>query len=167
MSKRFIISIIICSALFLVGQLYSQEKIDMQAEEKAIKEVIHNEFKLLRARNWDEFIATWAHKPNTAWIGVSKDGHIFEVVGWENLERFYKGLFRRGPKRIGAWEQRNFLIKISGNLAWAAFDKYTTGGPDSQTMRKRSREFRSLIKEDGQWKILNVTWIGIRPTTQP
>ncbi|MCX5644111.1 MAG: nuclear transport factor 2 family protein [Phycisphaerae bacterium] len=145
--------------LVSVGLLYSEEQIGTQAEEQAIRSVINNEFKALRARDWNPFVAAWAHKPNSAWIGISEDGYVYEHVGWENLEKFYRGLFTVDPQPLSDWEYRNLSISIGGNLAWAAFDKYGSRDPDDKTLTKQSRQFRTLIKEDGHWRILTVIWV--------
>jgi tetratricopeptide (TPR) repeat protein len=50
----------------------------------------------------------------------------------------------------------NYIIRVSGKLAWAEYDQYITPNGGDPKDRSFTRQYRVLVKEHGKWKIANL-----------
>jgi hypothetical protein len=136
----------------LISSLFSQNT----EEEDAIILLINNAYQALLDRDRDTYMDTWAHQNAAARIRIDNDKSS-EVLGWENLKKYYESIIINFPKPDEqVFEYKNFSILIQDDLAWASFDKFIKVNDE---MQKQTREFRVLIKENGKWKVLSMIYI--------
>lgn len=143
--------------VFLVQFTFAQENIDLTAEENAIKEVVIKETTAWINRDYNSLISTWAHKPyakRRAFNGRT----FFETFGWDEIDKNFKSSFENNPDTLKVKITRDdFIIHINNNMAWISYFANFSWDNPGRVVKLKTQESRSLIKENGQWKILTLT----------
>jgi len=126
-----------------------------KSEEEAIKKVIQQETISYFHKNYDDWANTWAHDTAAYIVRASTNGHN-ELMGWNAIAASYKQDINNMPvleqSLIEPYlNKTDFHIYINGNTATATF-KEGTDNPSFET--------RSLVKQNGSWKILSMTLIN-------
>jgi len=148
--KLFLVSAILFSSSQLV---FSQNA----SEEEAVKKVVRFETESSLKRDsvaWkDQFI----QDEHTTRM-VAGNGFIFNSIGWNNFGPIIIHFMKEDPKpsRFSHIEHSNFIIKISENLAWLAYDQRLSAPGNDSIPATQTREMRTLEKENQQWKIISL-----------
>lgn len=132
-----------CSAAFAQKQ-----------DEAAIKNVLNQETKTFFNKDYDGWAKTWVHDTAASMLRVNQTATI-QLIGWNAISAQYKeviqGLRPRTEAEIATFlNKTDFHIYINGNMATVSFKE---GDKDPNT------ELRTMMKQNGTWKILNYTII--------
>lgn len=136
--------------LFATAQVSAQK-----SDEAAIKKVLNEETSNYFHKNYDGWANTWVHDTADMVMNAGPYGHTV-ISGWNAISSQYKkdidGLDVRSDAEIASFLNKTDLhIYVNGNMATASF-KEGDKNPNS--------EMRTLVKQNGTWKILNLTWIN-------
>jgi hypothetical protein len=138
MKKNFIVLFI---SFFSVLNLYAQS-----ADEASIKKVCEAETRTWLDGDKAGHAACWnVQSYSTAMISLP-DGTFITASGNELMATEDKAMGGGG-----SFTNTNYVIRISGNTAWATFDQ---SGADTKGNKKTSKELRILEKVNGEWKIV-------------
>ena len=145
--KKIIFSML--ALLLIAGSGSCQEKIDIEKEKEAIKQVVQAQLDAINAASYDGEAAVWAQRPYI----VRRD-----IVGWDSVSVFYQEMFKKWndePENFSiVFTASNFDIYVNGNFASVFHDEYfkrTMEGFDKIT---ESRIHKYLEKIDGEWKVI-------------
>jgi hypothetical protein len=141
--------------LFVLLNAVSLAGFAQKSEEEDIKKVIQQETISYFHKNYDEWANTWAHDTAAYIVRAGTNGHN-ELIGWNAIAASYKQDIANMPvleqSLIEPYlNKTDYHIYINGNTATVTFKEGTTNP---------SFETRSLIKQNGNWKILNMTLIN-------
>lgn len=123
-----------------------------KSEDAAIKKVIQDEASLFYHKNYDGWANVWAHDTANYTIGIGPAGYQ-EDRGWNAIAATYKIRIQNLRVRTDAEiapliNYTDFQIYVNGNIATATFlNTYPAPGRQSYT----------LVKQNGAWKIMNIT----------
>jgi hypothetical protein len=81
------------------------------------------------------------------------DGSFGSESGWERISTGMKDYFKTSQKKNLKLSSDNYTFVIHGDMAFASFNS-SSQNAEGKTML--SKEYRSLLKINGQWKILAV-----------
>jgi hypothetical protein len=134
---------------------------DEEKEKKAIIESINAETAAFFKRDYEEVIKYYVHADYVFHAWNSADGTYSATIGWPTINEKYIDYFKNNPVPVGTSdypivEKRNLLFKFfNSNLAFVTWDQYNS---DSEMKTYRlSKETRIMEKQDGIWKIANMT----------
>lgn len=125
------------------------------SDEAAIKKVLNEETSNYFHKNYDGWADTWVHD-TAASVLRAGTGNYEQLLGWNAISAEYKndikGLRSRTDAEIAPFlNKTDYNIYINGNVATVSFKE---GGNTPNT------EMRTLVKQNGAWKILNFTLIN-------
>ena len=123
-------------------------------EEEAIKAVVRAQNKAFRARNAEAWQALWVHDANVTRTLVA-NGAYYSQTGWDKVSADLIQEMKEDPTpRTVEPTMENFVFRRDGNLAWVFWDQHSS--PSSDPAAKNvSREYRVLLKDGGQWKLVS------------
>ena len=123
------------------------------AENDAIKAVIRTETEAFYSRNADAWQATYVHD-STAARTVAQSWNYSSDTGWEKFGPGTVDFIKQNPTPVPIKLQTsNYALHANADFAWAEYDQKITGSRD--TAGYVSREQRTLVKRNGQWKIMS------------
>jgi hypothetical protein len=126
--------------------------LDEEAEQAAIRKVLDEETYYFYVRDYHKWVDCWSHKPDVFFSFTSKDGYTIKK-GWEEISDYIGNFMRQNPDpHEPPIERSNFVYHLQGNLAWVYFD--------NREGDLYGRYQRVLRKENGQWKVINMTGIN-------
>ena len=125
-----------------------------KSDEAAIKKVLNEETSNYFHKNYDGWANTWVHDTAASVLRANANGHT-QLLGWNAIAAEYKndinGLSERTEDEIKPFlNKTDYHIYVNGNMATVSFKE---GGKNPNT------EMRTLVKQNGAWKILNFTLI--------
>jgi tetratricopeptide (TPR) repeat protein len=142
----------IAAALLTARPLHAQ-----RSDADEIQRVIRAETETYYQRDVEGWKRTWV-QDSTAIRTFITSGSYSVALGWD---KFGPGTVEsiRGtapqPVRV---DRTNYVTRIDGALAWAEYDERTTMPGDSVLV---ARQQRTLVKRDGEWKILSAgSYVG-------
>jgi len=123
------------------------------AEADAVKRVIRAETESYYRHDADAWKATWIQDSTAIRTGVESGG--FEVdLGWDKFGPQTVDALKKDPTpQVINLQTSNFAVRTDGGLAWAEYNQRITFPTDS--IPYVSREQRTLVKRNGEWKILS------------
>jgi len=142
----------VCTFLcfFLQGALKAQE-VPYQHEQEAIRRVVDDETLYFYSRDYQKWASCWSHQPDVYFSATSREGYTIRK-GWKAVSENMKLYFRNNPDpHHPPIERDNFAYHIQDDLAWVYYDNR-----EGDAYGKQQRVLR---KENGQWKIINMTTI--------
>ena len=149
-----VIFLVLLAALGLVA---CEQKVDVAAEEEAIKAVNQKQLEAYRTADYVGEAATWANEPYIIHAGLSDDRII---IGWDSLSVFYKDSFNTRKQGSGYDFRQatgsNYDIYLHGNIAVISYDQHSEGVWDGEEFSTDIRQIKYLEKIDGEWKIVAV-----------
>lgn len=149
MKQRSLLVWSLC-CLTLPVHLEAQELPDEQ-EQKAIRQVVDNETIYFYARDFKNWASCWSHQADVYFSATSRENYTIKK-GWEAVSDNMKLYFQNNPDpHHPPIERSNFAYHIQGNLAWVYYD--------NREGNSYGKQQRVLRKENGQWKIINMTTI--------
>lgn len=152
---------ILALGCFLLPCARSQSALNEAAEKKAILATLEQETKCFYARNYDCWKETWAQTDYVFQAWNNSNGTFDASVGWKQVDDRIGKFIRENPVPAGGSshpkvERRNMIFKFYGdNMAYMTWDQYNSDREVKNYLL--SKEVRLLEKQNGQWKIVNVS----------
>lgn len=126
--------------------------LNRDAEKAAIRKVLDDETYYFYVRDYNKWSECWSHKPDVFFSFTSRDGYAIKK-GWEAISEHVRNYMRDNPDpHEPPIERSNFVYHLQGNLAWVYFD--------NREGSLFGRYQRVLRKENGKWKVINMTGIN-------
>lgn len=119
-----------------------------------VKRVIRQETESYYRRDAEAWQGTWVND-STA-IRTFITGSSYSVQrGWDKFGPGTVAALRRDPAPQSVQIDRtNYVLRVDGGLAWAEYDE-RTNYPDGRTPPLLARQQRTLLKQNGRWRILS------------
>lgn len=126
-----------------------------KSDEAAIKKVINQETSDFFHKNYDAWITNWAQDTAASVLNIGPAG-VRRLNGWNAISAQYKTIIqnlrpRTNEEFASILNRTDFHIYINGNMATVSFKEGKTN-PNT--------ELRTLVKQNGAWKILSLTMIN-------
>ena len=136
----------------LSGQ-HSPIQADVTSDTTAIKKVCMGETQAFLDHDYDAWASYHIQNADEQLAYSSANNSFGTHSGWENISKSVKD-WTKGPKteNMKAW-WGNWTFALRGDMAFAAYDASVQTGEDKTS---RLRESRTLLRVNGQWKILAV-----------
>ncbi len=132
-----------------------------EKEKKAIIESINAETAAFFKRDYEEVIKYFMHTDYTFHAWNNADGTYSATVGWQAINEKLRNYIKDNPVAAGSSshpkvERRNMIYKFySSELAFVTWDQYNSD--QEMKIYRISKETRIMEKQDGMWKIANMT----------
>lgn len=124
------------------------------AEADEVKRVIREETESYYRRDADVWKGTWVNDSSAIRTFITS-GSYSVALGWEKFGPGTVETLRKDPTPQAVRVDRtNYVVRIDGGLAWAEYDERTNYPTDS-VPPLLARQQRTLVKQNGQWKILS------------
>jgi tetratricopeptide (TPR) repeat protein len=121
-------------------------------DEEAIKKAVRAETETYYNSDAEGWEAVWLHDTNSTRTLVANNSYS-TITGWSNFgPDMVKAIKERKPIPIEL-KSDNFIIRADGNLAWVEYDQYMNLPGRDPKDRRFSREYRVLVRQNGEWKI--------------
>lgn len=147
--------------IFLAGTS-CVEKIDIEKEKEAIKEVIENETNSYIKRDFAQQSKSFKQDDFLTMVGVG-EGYFVSGVGWDEISEGYLRDYKSNPDPVpGSYFFNNYRIKVYTQTALAIYDEIVHDD-EGQFLRKHIST-RVLEKVDGEWKIIYLSWVDLEST---
>lgn len=159
--KNFGILFIASSLMLMVS---CQEKIDQELEKKAIIDVINAETQAYMDFDFEKVISYYVQDSLNFRLTIGADDYVY-LEGWEQVANFFRGdLIESNPNSPNDThinvEKDNYRIKVYQNSAYVlCTERWTYTTPDN-VIEIDSRQVRFMEKEDGDWKIAFLSFVG-------
>jgi ketosteroid isomerase-like protein len=140
--------ILILGVLLFCTHSYSQT-----ADEEAIKKVCIAETKAFTDFDYDALASYHVQSADDQLALNKPDGSFSSISGWEAISKALKNYFQTGKKETVKLASENFNFVIHDDMAFACYNASSQNTEGKTTLAK---EFRTLLKINGQWKILAV-----------
>ena len=142
--------------LAALGLAACEQKVDVAAEEEAIKAVNQKQLDAIRTADYEGEAAVWAQEPYIVHGTVTDP-----VVGWDSLSVYYKKTFeerRNEPDkyRIEEFTGSNYHIHLHGDAAYILYDEHVKGIWEGEEVSNDYKVAKYLEKIDGEWQIVAV-----------
>ena len=129
-------------------------------EEEVLKKLVRLETETYQKKDSVAWKALFIQdeKTNRMYAG---NGFYYNGIGWDSFGPMMLQWMKEDPKpsRYTDIQHTNYIIKVSENLAWLGYDqKLNVPGNDSLPGTS-TREFRTLVKDNNQWKISSIITI--------
>ena len=137
----------------ILSAQHSPIQADVTSDTTAIKKVCMAETKAAFDHDYNAWASYHVQSADEQLASNNSDGSFNNTLGWDNFSKAMKS-WMQGPKTETpniTWD--NFIFTIRGDMAVAAYDMNKQIGNGKPT---RGREFRSLLRINGQWKIFSV-----------
>ena len=145
MKKLFIL---ILSGLLFCGQTFSQIK-----EQEAIKKVCLDETQAFYNLDYDTWSTYHVQSADEQLAWNNPDGSFGSQSGWDTISKGMKEWFQSAQKENWKSTSDNFNFVIHGDMA---FVSYSTDSQNSDGKKLQNRDYKTLLKIKGQWKLLSV-----------
>ena len=134
---------------------FSVKIIAQNADEESLKKIIRLENEGLKDTNvWKSL---YVHDEKMRRVYISSGG-IYKVEGWNNFAAQVSQWLRENPTPSKYTEVNdNYIIRMGNNMATIEYDHKAWGIDSSK--KYYSHEFKTMVKEDNQWKIASSTTI--------
>lgn len=157
--KKLVLLVMVVLVLPLTG---CQEKVDMAAEEEAIKTVIAAETSSFWDQDLVKLLETLAQDENFMYISIGSNGYR-ERLGWDKNYAYYK---KAATEDWSNWtditvERLNWKINMCGESAFVIYNQKMKFALDGEPMSTHSKELRMLKKVKGKWEIAMIQWIDL------
>jgi hypothetical protein len=123
------------------------------ADADEVSRVIRAETETYYRRDVEGWKRTWV-QDSTAMRTFITSGSYSVALGWDKFGPSTVESLRRDPTpQVVQVDRSNYVARIEGTLAWAEYDERTTTPTGSAPLVARQQ--RTLVKRDGQWRILS------------
>jgi hypothetical protein len=150
--KQLLSSTILLVLLISASVTTSAQK----TQEEAIKKTLQQETSSYFHKNYDAWADTWVHD-SADYIVRAGTSEQSELMGWNAISNEYKQSIKNLSVMDDATiapflNKKDFHFYINGNVATVTFN-------EGQGDKSPNFETRTLVKQNGAWKILNFTLI--------
>ncbi len=143
---------VVAAILVFVGA--GRPLLAQDADSNEVKRVIREETESYYRRDSDAWKGTWV-QDSTAIRTFITGGSYSVALGWDRFGPGTVESLRKDPTPQPVQVDRtNYVLRIDGALAWAEYDERTTF-PTDGVPPLLARQQRTLVKRDGQWRILS------------
>ena len=145
------------AAFFLVA-LYNYSTAQKNNNDReAIRKVIDQETRAYFEQKYDLWASTWVHDSTAFRMGASPSGY-FRITGWDKLNAGVKESMLNATPFSEAdmapyTNKFDYEYYINGNMA-------TVFLKEGKTEKDANEEFRLMVKQNGEWKIVGLTIIS-------
>jgi hypothetical protein len=150
MVKHWLVFVIFIGCCCFVGKGYADEPGEKKLHDEIII-TVKNLFDGVRTGDKQKIEAAFANEATMTAI-IYKEGK--QNISIRSLSEFIE---KAGAKKDQAWDERleNYQVQVKGDLAclWANYQFYL-----GSTYSHRGIQQIQLIQQDGNWKILNITY---------
>jgi len=132
-----------------------------EVEKAAIMKTIENETTSFYERNYEGWKQNFIQKDYAFQGWNNSDGTFDASVGWKAIDQRIQDYIKNNPVKEGGSthprvERRNMVVTFfTENLAFLVWDQYN--GDHENKFFTVSKDQRIMEKENGQWKIANVS----------
>jgi len=151
----------VLSVLFMVS---CQQRVDVEAEKRAIIDVINAETQAYMDFDFEKVISYYVKDSLNFRLTTGADNHVF-LEGWEEVEAFFRDeLIESNPNTPEdthiSVEKNNYRIKVYENSAYVVCTEKWTYTRPNNLIEIESLQVRFMEKVDGEWKIAFLSFIG-------
>jgi len=152
-----VIFLVLLAALGLVA---CEQKVDVAAEEEAIKAVIQKQFNAACSDDYEGQAAVWAHEP---YIALRSSGR--KIMGWDSLSVWYKETYEKNRElrknepdkyRIDECSGSNYDIHLHCDAAYVLYEEHWEGIWEGEDFSGDYKFAKYLEKKDEEWKVVAV-----------
>lgn len=123
-----------------------------EGDRQAIAEVIRAETLAFQRRDFDAWAACFVQDSRAHDVLVSSVAGVSVLDGWAEVAAHMRHVFEDGlAAELVEFGQENMKVSVSGNVAWALFDSWSTTGDGANL---KSFDVRILLRHTGGWKIV-------------
>jgi ketosteroid isomerase-like protein len=141
------------SLLFIAGLLFGAYSFSQTADQKDIKRVCIAETKAFHDFDFDALASYHVQSADDQIAYNTPDGSFGSSSGWESISKILKNHFQTNKKETVKLSSDNFTFVIHGDMAFVC---YNASSQNAEGKTSLSKEFRTLLKINGEWKILSV-----------
>ncbi|MCF8225078.1 MAG: nuclear transport factor 2 family protein [Bacteroidales bacterium] len=161
--KRYRPILIIPVLLFSLSAC-CEKKTDIEAEKKAIIELINAETEAYTDYDFEKVCSFYVHDSLNFRLTSGADDHVF-LEGWDDIEDFFRNdLVNESPERPLdtriTVSKDDYRIKLYEESAYVLCTETWTYEIPDDTIEISSRQVRFLEKVEGEWKIVFLSFIG-------
>ena len=155
--------------LFVISLMFSASNVGAQSpDEEAIKKVIVQETEVYMKGDSMTWKGLFIHNKNT-YRSYTYFNYNDINIGWDSVSKRVVGFMKemKTAMTYTALIQNNFNFSLSAKIACVSFDQVFKGRQKGTLPDSYSKEFRTLEKVDGQWKISAVETINTNSFISP
>ena len=121
--------------------------LDSKIDEKSkIIQTLSEETEAFCNKEFEKWESYWLQE-NTSYKNYFRDCQYIEYDGWLEIRQFAVDYFEENPNPESIPEEsKDYEITVRANLAWVKYEVL-------DSVRGNKKEFRRLIKINGNWKI--------------
>ena len=140
--------------IFLVGLLFiSVQSFSQATEQEAIKKICQAETQAFNKHDYNLWASCHVQNVDEQLTWNKPDSSFGFKSGWNEISKGMKEWFKTAKDDNSKLSSDNYTIVIRGNMAFAAYNALAENEDGSS---RHSRENRTLLKINGQWKIMAV-----------
>lgn len=140
--------LLLAGGLLLCAPAFAQT-----ADHEAIKKICYEESMAYHARDFEKWASYHVQSAEADLVWNNPDGSFGYDAGWEKMGAGMKEWFRTSEKEEMKLTNDNFSFTIRSDMAFVAYNSNMLN-PQGKTIQLR--EYRTLLRVEGQWKILAV-----------
>ena len=144
--KRFSFSLVAAAALVLAG-CNSGPKVDLAAEEKAVRDVSMHWLDLAKSKDAAGQAALFAAE------GIAYREHVEPIVGPAAIQAYVTDDNAKNPKGEISWTTTAVTVAAAGELAVETGTYHLTGGGANGTAEDKGTYITVYKKLNGAWKV--------------
>jgi hypothetical protein len=141
------------SFILILGLILCVQTFSQTADQEAIKKVCLAEVQAYVDYNYDSWASYHVQSADEQLAWNNPDGSYGSESGWVAISNNIKDWFKTSQKENLKLSSDNFTFVIHGDMAFASFKRSTQNTEGKTT---QIQEYRTLLKKNGQWKILAV-----------
>ena len=130
-------------------------------EEEVVKATVLRQTNAGHDKDLDTVLSSWVSSPNPNALRNmrGKNGNYSETKGVWFIENRYRDWAKNWGEDAGWYvKMENEVLHVGQSVASIIYDQLVFNGKDE--LMGKSKEHRTLVKEDGQWKIAFMTVLG-------
>ncbi len=143
--------------LLFGGLLLCGHSVGQTADHEAIMQLCYEESMAYHACDFEKWATYHVQSAEADLAYNNPDGSFGYDSGWEKLSAGMKEWLQTAEKVEMKLTNTNFTFVIRGDMAFVAYD---SDNLNAQGKTMKLREYRTLLRSDGQWKILAVQVYG-------
>ena len=143
--------------LIFGGLLLCGHTIAQNDDQQTIMQICYEESMAYHARDYEKWASYHVQSAEADLAYNNPDGSFGFDSGWEKLGAGMKEWLRTAEKEEMKLTNSNFSFVIRGDMAFVAYD---SDNLNAQGKTMKLREYRTLLRSDGQWKVLAIQVYG-------
>ena len=137
----------------LATLLRGPQLLAQSADADAVKRVIRAETETYYQRDTTGWKHTWINDSTAIRTFITSSSYSVSL-GWDKFGPSTIASIRGTPPQAVKIDRTNYVLRIDGALAWAEYDE-RTDFPSDTTPPIVARQQRTLVKRNGEWRILS------------